>query len=356
MRRLFLYLLVAMLVFTALRATHGPRERFAPPPAHWQEAARAREDAARHRRELTAKAKRQAEQAAAEARRALQEAGREIHQAYREARDELGRAYREARDEIREAYRQAVADGDGPRPLPPPPPPPAPRVAPALEEAEGLPVPIVPGTRVTEAEAKPPVRPARPFPARFASRAAQPVPRVQGAGTVAATPSPAPAPVAPAVAEAPMPFVGDICATEDRARADAYKVFRAGVARWLTPDVPASWTPPEGMLDALLVGSKVDPYISKTETEDGVLHIATLTADLSPRHRAELVAVYDRELVRHRLITLGGALGFVLICLAAISGYIRADEATKGYYTNRLRMLAAAGVGAAGVIVYKMVA
>ncbi len=55
-------------------------------------------------------------------------------------------------------------------------------------------------------------------------------------------------------------------------------------------------------------------------------------------------------------MTLGGSLGFVLICLAAISGYIRADEATKGYYTNRLRLLAAAGVGAAGVIVYRMVA
>ena len=47
---------------------------------------------------------------------------------------------------------------------------------------------------------------------------------------------------------------------------------------------------------------------------------------------------------------------FVLVCLAAVSGYIRADEATKGYYTNRLRMLAAAGVGAAGVVIYQMVA
>ena len=45
---------------------------------------------------------------------------------------------------------------------------------------------------------------------------------------------------------------------------------------------------------------------------------------------------------------------FVLICLAAVSGYIRTDEATKGYYTNRLRMLAAAGVGAAGVVIYQM--
>ncbi len=88
----------------------------------------------------------------------------------------------------------------------------------------------------------------------------------------------------------------------------------------------------------------------------GTLYEATLTADFSPHRRAELVDAYNHELVQHRLFTLGGSLGFVLICLAAISGYIRADEATKGYYTNRLRMLAAAGVGAAGVIVYRMVA
>jgi hypothetical protein len=55
-------------------------------------------------------------------------------------------------------------------------------------------------------------------------------------------------------------------------------------------------------------------------------------------------------------VTLGATLVFILICLAAVSGYIRADEATKGYYTNRLRMLAAAGVGASGVIIYHMVA
>jgi hypothetical protein len=42
--------------------------------------------------------------------------------------------------------------------------------------------------------------------------------------------------------------------------------------------------------------------------------------------------------------------------LGALSSYIRADEATRGYYTNRLRMLAAAGVGAAGVIIYQMMA
>ncbi len=138
------------------------------PPA----APRPHEDAARRHRELAAEARRQAQQAAAEARRAMEEAGREIRQAYHEAKAEIGQAYREARDEIRQAYREVVADNDGRPPLPPPPPPP--RAVPALEEADGLPVPIVPGTRVTEAEAKPPVpaRPAGPGAARrrFAAR------------------------------------------------------------------------------------------------------------------------------------------------------------------------------------------
>ena len=67
------------------------------------------------------------------------------------------------------------------------------------------------------------------------------------------------------------------------------------------------------------------------------------------------IKVYNHELVGRRLVNLGGSLAFILICLAAVSGYIRADEATKGYYTNRLRMLAAAGVGAGGVLIYQMV-
>jgi transposase len=49
-------------------------------------------------------------------------------------------------------------------------------------------------------------------------------------------------------------------------------------------------------------------------------------------------------------------MGFVLTCLAAFAGYIRADEATRGYYTNWLRALAAAGVGASGVLIYQLLA
>jgi hypothetical protein len=69
--------------------------------------------------------------------------------------------------------------------------------------------------------------------------------------------------------------------------------------------------------------------------------------------KAEILAAHDRDVVRGRLGVLAGLAGFVLACLAALAGYIRMDEATKGYYTNPLRLVAAAGVGAAGVVIYQ---
>jgi hypothetical protein len=365
MRRLFIYLIVAIVVIGALRAMHHRPARYAPPPVRWHhrpaphdDGARrevvAAEQARRQAQQATAEARRQAQQAAAEARRALVEAGRDLREAYREARDEVSRAYREARDELHRAYREVVADRGGRPPLPPPPLPP-PAEAPALEEADGLPVPIVPGTRVTEAEARPPVPAAPPVPARLASQG-------QAARDQAAASQAEVCEInegtqfciqrAAVRAQNHRAVPGDICANEDRARADARKALRIQVLEWLSPDVPASWTPPAGLLEAMVVGTKIDPLVK----DYGTLYKAELTADFSPMHRAGLVDEYNRELINRRLMTLGGTLGFVLICLAAVSGYIRADEATKGYYTNRLRMLAAAGVGAAGVIVYRLVA
>jgi hypothetical protein len=345
MRRLFIYLVLGMLAIAAVKSMRsGPR-----PPRHYA--------VTRPRHEPAYETRQKARQAVVEARRAMEEAGHEVRQAWHEAREELGRAYREARDEIRQAYREIVADNDDDRlPLPPPTLTPGEDAVPAREDAEGLPVPIVPGTRVTQAEARPPAPPVPAVPAVPARLASQSQSSVSGPqvcenpqGCCEAT-----SPTIQAMMRRTIP--GDICATEDGARSDAEKVLREKVGEWLAPDVPASWTPPAGLVQAMIVESKVDPHVSQRGKEYGPTYVATLTADFSPRRRAELVDTYDRDLVKNRLATLGGSLGFLLICLAAVSGYIRADEATKGYYTNRLRMVAAAGVGAAGVIFYKMVA
>jgi hypothetical protein len=351
MRRLFIFLMVAMLAFGALKAIRSGTR----PPHHY---------GPHHpQRDLAADARRKAQQAAAEASRAIREAGHEVRQAWHETRQEIGRAYQEARDEIRQAYHEALADDEDGRTLLPPPPS---NMVPEREDAEGLPVPIVPGTRVTRAEARPPVPsrpPASPRPQaspRLASQARPPAPVAPTAPACEDSSTCCEAPTAAAEHDYQR-ILGEIGATEDRARAEARKALQTRVATWLKPDVPASWTPPARLLQSLLVETKIEPHVSQRMPKDDPLndmrvYVATMTADLSPRRRAELVDAYTHELVKHRLLTLGGSLGFVLICLAAVSGYIRADEATKGYYTNRLRMLAAAGVGAAGVIVFRMVA
>jgi hypothetical protein len=312
MKRLFLMIVLVMLVYMVARS-HQRLERpvVAPPSAA----------PARHRHDANA-GNRFATKARDEARQALDEARAEIRQAFDEARNDVRQAFDEAREEIHQAV-----DGDDDswsRPNPP------------REAAEGLPVAIVPGTRVTVAQARPPAAPKRPV---RPVRSARP-----------ATPAPV---LAPAVAGSQTMMVkGQLSATEARAKADARKALEDQVFDWLGSDVPGSWSPPARLVDAMILETRINPVVK----DYGTLYVAELKVDFSPERRKALVEVFHRQQVRERLTVLGGIFGFVLICLAAISGYIRTDEATKGYYTNRLRMLTAAGVGAGGVLIYQMLA
>src|SRR5262249_19324783 len=133
--------------------------------------------------------------------------------------------------------------------------------------------------------------------------------------------------------------------------------LRESVVQWLGPEVPRSWSPPVRLLEAMILNTRTEEIVRESgfSKDLGPFYVAKLSADFSPQRKAAFVELYNHELVQYRLTRLGAALAFILICLAALSGYIRADEATKGYYTNRLRMLAAAGVGAGGAILYNMV-
>jgi hypothetical protein len=144
----------------------------------------------------------------------------------------------------------------------------------------------------------------------------------------------------------------ELMATEDRAKADATRKLKSEISLWLEPEIPIStdWKPSDEIVRSMITDVTFTPVVK----DYGTLYVAELTADTSTRRRESIVANYQRELVQHRMLALGGSLAFVLACLGIISVYIRADEATRGYYTNRLRMLAAAGVGAAGVAIYRI--
>jgi hypothetical protein len=314
MKRFILLIVVVMLAFWVLARHRVAHVRPEPPgPALWggphSHYAQDREA----RRHLVAKAGHEVKQA-------LKEAGHDIRNAVGEASDEVHHAI----DEVRGAL---FSDGDD-----------APSAV-EREDADGLPVRIVPGTRVTEAQAVPPAPPRIVVTKRTKSG------KVVGAARPVA-------PVGIKTEAAEIPTIpGAISATPERADDAARVRLREVITEWLDPDVPQSWSLPERELDKLVVERSRETV----EKEYGPMYITHLKLDTTPVHRDKLIKLYNRELVGHRLINLGGALTFILMCLAAVSGYIRADEATKGYYTNRLRMLAAVAVGAGGVLIYQMV-
>jgi len=150
----------------------------------------------------------------------------------------------------------------------------------------------------------------------------------------------------------PREIQSDLCATNERAEKDARKKLATEVKEWLAKaGIDPSWTPPPKLVDRMVIGQAAFEPVS---IEDLDVVRATLTADFSEAHRREIVEAYNRQAGGRRLVFLGGGLAVILASLAAVSGYIKADEATKGYYTKRLRTLALVGVGIAGVLVYRM--
>lgn len=168
-------------------------------------------------------------------------------------------------------------------------------------------------------------------------------------------------------------LVGRLSASEDRARLDLQKLVEREVSDWLAADVPPSWKVPAGLLESMVDGSYTQevarnliPAAPESEATsapeipglDGLftLYRAGQKLDFSAARRAVIVAEYRRELATRRMQRLGGGLILALVGLAVLSGYIRADEATKGYYTNALRLAALAGLGASGFAAYRVFA
>jgi hypothetical protein len=306
----FIVCVLLLLLVSWIMARHREARRLLPaPPGEWS--APRRHFGNHDNPRVVGTARRQIERAWAGARQADAQAS----DAVRHSDDRVHDENHPAAEDLRVSF--AGADGrDRPEPWPM-----------RRESAEGLPVPIVPGTRVTEA------LPQQPVSDLLAVLPTEPVkPSASGTSRIS-------------------DVAGDISATPARATAEASRALRLAVVKWLDPDVPSSWSCPQRLLDAMILDTRIEPHVK----DYGTLYVAALTVDSSPSRRALLVEAYNRELVVRRMFTLGGTLVFVLVCLAALSGYIRADEATKGYYTNRLRALTAAGVLGAGVIIYRMI-
>jgi hypothetical protein len=222
---------------------------------------------------------------------------------------------------------------------------------PRLDEPPAPPVPPAPARKKAARRPEPKQAPA-PVPAPVAESKRQPdwFPRDASEEETLAKPD----------ARGVRVLVGALSATEEKARQSLRRRINDEVEKWLAGDVAAGWEPSADAISRLTMATYVQPVaqslddVSKDLDDIYTLYRAGARLDFSPARRAEQVSAYEHDLVRERMLKGGAILAFVLAVLAILSGYIRADESTKGYYTNRLRMLAAAGVGAAGVVVYRM--
>ncbi len=154
-------------------------------------------------------------------------------------------------------------------------------------------------------------------------------------------------------------LLGRLSASEDRARLDLRKTVNHEIADWLAADIPMTWTPPQKLVDRMMLGTYVQTVtrsfgpkpgeltaevpgtercIARSSTTCTPLYRAGQKLDFSATRRAEFVEAYQRDVASLRMRKSGSVIAVVLACLAVISLYVRADEATKGYYTNRLRL------------------
>ena len=332
-RLVFLIVMVAVAFWIIARHRHEHRHapvthfRPLPPSVEWRGAGVHPGHGVNDGRRITAETREQLTKTLIEAKAVLAEARTEVQTAVGEARNEVRSAVAEARRAL--ASQKAAAGRDPMH---------AEQVAATYQD---------PGARRLRGSLYPLCR-GLGSPKRFHNhRCRQAAERSLSLQARLRSPPAAPAAAASGQTRS---VEGQISATEERAANDAFVALQHAVREWLDPEVPRSWTPPAQLLRAMVLKTE----IKRVPRDYGTMYVAELSYDSAPSRRSSLIDTYNRELVRHRLTVLGGTLTFILISLGAISGYIRADEATKGYYTNRLRMLAAAGVGAAGAIIYML--
>ncbi len=276
---------------------------------------------------------RPAERARHHVHHAFARTGREFREAVHETGHEVGEALSDLGDDLRQSLHHAAED-----------------VRDAIDDDFE---PAPPHARGLDA---PPAHPGPPAPAIFP---APPAPSRLPERVLAEAPFPPPPPASPGARQAAVDspvaveIMGEISYSEERAKDEARAKLNQEVTTWLEASgIPRWWKPVPRLVDAMIVQTTVKPVIKNY----GTLYQAMLRADFSPRRVAPFIQSYQHQLVHRRIVLLGSGLALVLCCLAALAGYIRADEATKGYYTNRLRLLATAGVAVAGVAIYKLIA
>ncbi len=112
----------------------------------------------------------------------------------------------------------------------------------------------------------------------------------------------------------------------------------------------ASWDVPAWLLHDHVL--REPPYVEEVDWTYGPMYRAYVLLDFSPEKRELLLGHWRESLTSRRLGQVGAGLGFAVLCLATLLGYLRLDDATKGYYTGWLRTGVVAVVGGSAAAIY----
>jgi hypothetical protein len=136
----------------------------------------------------------------------------------------------------------------------------------------------------------------------------------------------------------------------DKAEEVALNKARDQVRAYLAHlDPPVRWQPEARWIDENLVKTRTAPQ--QVASDDPLLDKAferTLQVEVGPKQYREIVEHDRQECMEQRQLLLARILAAVVALLVAVVGYLRLDEATKGYYTLWLRLGALGLVGAVG--------
>ena len=109
---------------------------------------------------------------------------------------------------------------------------------------------------------------------------------------------------------------------------------------------PVHWKPSRDWVDKNLVKTRhPEPKDHDEEPLLGQGYDVTLKVEVGPKQYREILENDREQRVQQRALLLARILAGVVALLVAVVGYLRLDEATKGYYTLWLRLGALGLVG-----------
>jgi hypothetical protein len=115
-------------------------------------------------------------------------------------------------------------------------------------------------------------------------------------------------------------------------------------------DPPVHWKPSRDWVDRNLVKTRHQEVKVLNDEDLGDGYDVTLKVEVGPKQYREILERDREERVKQRDLLLARILAGVVALLVAVVGYLRLDEATKGYYTLWLRLGALGLVGAVAFV------